>query len=274
MTQPIYRTATRQELDIMSGWAAAEGWNPGLEDADPFHGADPDGFFVAEVAGAPVACISVVNHAAEMAFLGFYICQPEFRGRGLGMALWSHALAHAGARTVGLDGVAAQEANYATSGFVKLGMTRRMAGQLEGQGDDAIRTLAPGDLPQILDWDRAASGYDRAAFLTGWLDDTASRRSLIAPEARAFVTIRRCGEGVKIGPVVAEDAAMALRLIRAALAELPSDQVFIDLFPGSPLAAPLEVLGFAETFAAARMYKGAAPQGDGRLLAIASMELG
>ena len=274
MTSPIYRNARPEELATMSAWAAAEGWNPGLDDAAAFHGADPQGFFVAEVAGAPVACISVVNHAPDMAFLGFYICRREYRGQGIGMALWKSAMTHAGARTVGLDGVAAQEANYATSGFVKLGMTRRLAGALVGQGDPAIRAVAGSDLPQILQWDAAACGYDRPAFLAGWLTDTETRRSLILPEAQAFVTIRRCREGVKIGPVVASDSDTALRLILAALAVLPSEEVFIDVFPGSTLAAPLEVLGFTETFAAARMYKGAAPQGDGRLMAIASMELG
>jgi hypothetical protein len=30
------RPATRAELDRMVDWAAAEGWNPGLADADPF----------------------------------------------------------------------------------------------------------------------------------------------------------------------------------------------------------------------------------------------
>ncbi|MBR9762988.1 MAG: GNAT family N-acetyltransferase [Rhodobacteraceae bacterium] len=274
MSSPRIRTARAEDLATMSAWAAAEGWNPGLEDAVPFHGADPEGFFLAEVGGAPVACISVVNHAPDLAFLGFYICREDYRGQGIGMALWTHAMAHAGARTVGLDGVAAQQANYARSGFVKFGMTRRMAGHLEGRGDAAIRAVAEADHPQILAWDRAACGYDRAAFLTGWLAAIPSRRSLIAPGARAFVTIRRCREGGKIGPVVAPDPDTGLCLIRAALADLPADPVVIDITPDSPLGPVLESLGFTETFAAARMYRGPAPQGDGRQLAIASMELG
>ncbi|NIP17093.1 MAG: N-acetyltransferase, partial [Xanthomonadales bacterium] len=48
----------RDELDTVLDWAAAEGWNPGLEDADAFYRADPDGFFIAEVDGAPAAAIS------------------------------------------------------------------------------------------------------------------------------------------------------------------------------------------------------------------------
>ncbi len=39
MTDYIMRTATRDELDLLIDWAAAEGWNPGLHDAEAFHAA-------------------------------------------------------------------------------------------------------------------------------------------------------------------------------------------------------------------------------------------
>lgn len=42
----IIRPATRAEFDIVVGWAADEGWNPGLGDAGLFRalaGAAPDG---------------------------------------------------------------------------------------------------------------------------------------------------------------------------------------------------------------------------------------
>ena len=100
----ILRNADLSELETVLDWAAAEGWNPGLADAEAFYTADPQGFFVAEADGAPVAAISVVNHDAKNAFLGLYICKPEVRGQGIGFALWQHALRHAGDRSVGLDG--------------------------------------------------------------------------------------------------------------------------------------------------------------------------
>ena len=37
---------TRAELDIGIGWAADEGWNPGLHDADSFYATDPGGFLI------------------------------------------------------------------------------------------------------------------------------------------------------------------------------------------------------------------------------------
>ena len=67
--------------------------------------------------GEPVAAISVVRYDDHFAFLGFYIVKPEMRGRGLGWKIWTAGLAHAGARTIGLDGVVAQQENYRKSGF-------------------------------------------------------------------------------------------------------------------------------------------------------------
>ena len=272
---PVFRTARRDEIDLMLDWAAAEGWNPGIDDADPFHAADPEGFFVADIDGAAIAAISVVNHSERMAFLGFFICRPDMRGRGIGHDLWNHALAHAGARTVGLDGVAAQEANYARSGFVRAGASRRFAGRLADDPGADIRDFRPADLPALLQLDTAACGYARTAFLTAWLAAGTTRHTVVFEGLDGFATIRRCREGCKIGPIVAPDAGSALRLASAASARLPSDTLFIDAAPGNAaLAEKLQDLGFKETFATARMYRGAAPVSDGALQAIATMELG
>ena len=53
----------------------------------------------------------------RFAFLGFYIVRPDLRGRGYGLRIWNAAVDHAGGRTIGLDGVVAQQENYKKSGF-------------------------------------------------------------------------------------------------------------------------------------------------------------
>src|SRR5438270_5682326 len=111
------RQLTRAELGLALDWAAAEGWNPGLGDADCFLQADEGGFLGSFLAGRLVASISVVAYDPAFAFLGLYIVAPAFRGQGFGFALWKAALARLGTRVVGLDGVVAQQDNYARSGF-------------------------------------------------------------------------------------------------------------------------------------------------------------
>ncbi|QYZ71941.1 GNAT family N-acetyltransferase [Neotabrizicola shimadae] len=269
------RTATVDELGLILDWAAAEGWNPGLGDALPFHATDPDGFFLAEAEGRPVAAISVVNHDERHAFLGLYLCLPDWRGRGIGLALWHHALAHAGNRTVGLDGVAAQQANYAKSGFVLQGATTRLAGRLAGATDRAIRPVGPGDVDALVSLDAASGGVKRARFLSRWLEPETGRQSVMLAEGGGFATIRACRSGAKIGPVIAPDADLAMRLVRAALAALPCDTVAIDLpATSAALRDRLQELDFAPVFQTARMSLGPPPQGDGRVQAIATMELG
>ena len=76
------RTMRPDEISLAVDWAAAEGWNPGLADAACFASVDPEGFFIAELDGAPVATISCVNYDARFSFLGFYIVREELRGKG------------------------------------------------------------------------------------------------------------------------------------------------------------------------------------------------
>ena len=54
---------SRDEVqDIAANWAAQEGWNPGLDDADIFYETDNKGFLVGVLDDKPIACISVVKY--------------------------------------------------------------------------------------------------------------------------------------------------------------------------------------------------------------------
>ncbi|MBD3624312.1 MAG: GNAT family N-acetyltransferase, partial [Rhodobacteraceae bacterium] len=178
MTGSLCRVATLPEIEKVLDWAAEEGWNPGLDDAAAFHAADPEGFFIAEVAAQPVAAISVVNHSDDFSFLGLYLCLPEYRGQGIGYSLWTHALAHAGSRTVGLDGVPEQEANYARSGFSLVGRTRRLEGTFPVVTLSAHLATAD-DRDALANLDQRANGFARTTFLETWTAHRASRRTVL-----------------------------------------------------------------------------------------------
>ena len=111
------RPMRRDEVEIALGFAALEGWNPGLHDAACFHAADPGGFLLAECRGQAVGCISAVSYGADFGFIGLYIVAPAWRGQGIGRRLWAAGLARLAGRTIGLDGVPAQQDNYRRSGF-------------------------------------------------------------------------------------------------------------------------------------------------------------
>ena len=62
---------TRDEIDLAIEWAAHEGWNPGLYDAECFYKADPRGFFIGLLENKPIAVVSGVIYDKKYAFGGF-----------------------------------------------------------------------------------------------------------------------------------------------------------------------------------------------------------
>lgn len=273
-----FKHMTLSDLNMVLDWAGEEGWNPGLEDAEAFLASDPDGFFLGQADGKPVASISVANHSETFSFLGLYICKPEFRGRGIGFALWQHAMQHAGERTVGLDGVLDQQANYRKSGFVSAGSTLRFEGELIPAHDLEIRRLVSEDIPDLIELDTAANGFSKECFLQNWLEKRKSRLSVVlAPQGRisGFATIRLCGRGAKIGPVIAPDENAALRLIKAAAHAIDQSQIVVDVpETNTALISGLEQLNMQMTFQTARMYRGEPCEAGPMLQAVSTLELG
>lgn len=280
------RTATRAELDLMVDWAAAEGWNPGQHDADSFHAADPDGFLVGTLDGRPIGCIAVVRYGVDHGFLGFYIMRPEYRGRGLGLALWQAGMARLAGRTVGLDGVVAQQDNYRKSGFVLAWNNVRYEG-IAGAAPEHAGSTAAGSvidlarLPftQVEAYDRPFFPAPRAVFLRAWLRQPGSlaRGLLRAGQLAGYGVIRPCRNGWKIGPLFADDSAAATTLCQHLTARIaPGTPVFLDVPAANPAAVALAVAqGMTPGFETARMYAGPAPQLPlARTFGITTFELG
>src|SRR5262245_61503130 len=162
------RAMHRGEIELAVEWAAREGWNPGLHDAACFAATDPDGFLVGLLDGEPVATISAVRYGLSYAFVGFYIVEPACRGRGYGLRMWEAALATVAGRTVGLDGVVAQQRNYERSGFVLAHRNGRFAGDgLDGGsplGSTPIAAASFVPWPEVVAYDAAMFPDDRARF--------------------------------------------------------------------------------------------------------------
>ncbi|MEX0311905.1 MAG: GNAT family N-acetyltransferase [Tateyamaria sp.] len=267
-----FRTATERELSTVLGWAADEGWNPGIDDAAAFFAADPGGFFVAVDGAEPVAAISVVNHTPDFAFLGLYIVRPAHRGKGIGIGLWRHAMAHAGPRCVGLDGVPEQQANYVRSGFTRAGSTTRFEGSVEAAAGSDIRPATDADIPAMIGMEGAASGVQKRAYMSAWFTNTLNRRSYCSEDG--LVTIRKCRVGAKIGPLVALDADSAWRLIRHAAGAFDGPVIVDVPAQSEALARKCAARGLTPGFETARMYRGPAITGSNAVYAVASLELG
>jgi GNAT superfamily N-acetyltransferase len=279
------RLMKQRELSLAIEWAAREGWNPGLHDAACFHAADPHGFLIGELAGEPVGCISAVSYGGEFGFIGLYIVRPEFRGRGFGMQLWRAAMERLAGMNVGLDGVVAQQANYAKSGFRLAYRNVRYRGVVDrgDVGDVALPSgvIAASEAPfaELAAYDREIFPAARDAFLRSWLTqpDVGAFAVVDGDGLRGYTVVRRCQEGWKIGPLAANDLATARRLYDAAAAHASSGAtLFLDVPAANDAAQRLAAeLGLAPAFETARMYTGADPAIDlGKLFGVTSFELG
>jgi ribosomal protein S18 acetylase RimI-like enzyme len=271
------------EVRLILDWAAAEGWNPGLRDAEAFLAADPEGFLLGRLHGEPAAAISLVRYDDRFAFLGCYIVRPELRGHGHGMAIWRAAIERAGGRTIGLDGVPAQQPNYRRSGFELERRNLRYSGVVRDG-------WAPITEPRLLDmvhvpadelsaYDRSVFGADRPGFVERWL--TLPGHAAVAwrdadDVVRGYGVARPCRSGWKIGPLFADTDAIADALWRWLLAQIGGDRVSFDVPETNAAAVGMaERAGLVVDFETARMYAGRPPNEDRhRVYGVTTFELG
>ncbi|MFJ8660591.1 GNAT family N-acetyltransferase [Streptomyces sp. NPDC093795] len=275
--------ASAQDWELVRSWAAEEGWNPGLADARAFFAQDPRGFFLGRIDGEPVSAISVVTYDDAYAFLGFYLVRPELRGLGHGLATWQAALAHAGDRSVGLDGVPAQQDNYRRSGFSTAYRTARYVGEVPAPdgpvpGVVAARRVDPGALAA---YDSACHHADRPRFLAAWLTTPGHHALVRVVDGRVtgYGVVRPARDEARVGPLFADSPADAAALLDGLAAEargFGSARIAVDMPESNPAAARLaEERGLEPTFETARMYTGPVrPVARERVYGVTTLELG
>jgi GNAT superfamily N-acetyltransferase len=274
------RTMRPDEIALAVDWAAAEGWNPGLADAGCFASVDPEGFFIAELDGAPAATVSCVNYDARFAFLGFYIVRADLRGKGHGLRIWNAAIAHAGARVIGLDGVTAQQENYKKSGFQLAYANVRYGGTVAAPAAPRAEIIALSDVAfaAIEADDATVFPAPRPAFLRAWIGAAGHVGCAVVRDGRpaGWGVIRPCRNGFKIGPLVADNRAAAEAVLSALLAKVGGGEIFLDVPSiNRETIALARDFGLAPVFDTARMYTAAIPPLRlERVFGVTSFELG
>lgn len=276
----VIRPMTRAELDTAVEWAAAEGWNPGMYDAEAFYAADPGGFYAGLLNGELSGSISAVRYASEYAFIGFFIVKPEHRGRKYGLRLWLHAIEAIGDTPTGLDGVLAQTGNYARSGFMDAYHNQRYQGVAAAAAPNPnIATFDAAGFEALEEYDRGCFPGPRRAFLKGWLGLPGARALVYRDEGGlgGYGVIRPARDGYRVGPLFADDPQLADVLFDALVGSVPeSSLVFIDVPQVNPAALSLVTKrSMTPVFETARMYRGPAPSLPvDKVFGVTTLELG
>jgi GNAT superfamily N-acetyltransferase len=253
------RVMKPEEVNIAVAWARQEGWNPGIHDGECFYTIDPAGFFIATEGEKPVAIAVVANYTREFAFGGFFIVHPDYRGKGVGTCISRHAMAHAGSRNLGIDGVLAMQSRYTErDGFIFAYRNKRFEGTGGGTVPEGLVPATGFTFNEIDRFDREHFPAPRSRFLEAWISQPDSS-TLVAfgkdGSVSGFGTIRTCFSGCKIGPLFAVDGEVADRLYRGLAAYAPGLPVYLDVpepnREGLDLAARY---GMELVFETARMY--------------------
>lgn len=279
------RLLKREEMSLILDMAEAEGWNPGIFDAEPFYAADPAGFLVGMLESEPVAVISAVSYGATFGFMGFYIVRPEYRGQGYGLQIFQEAIARLKGRNVGLDGVPEQQENYRNFGFR---FAHRNVRYQVTTGEATVQTLRPGcilvslasqPLEPLFGYDRVFFPEERREFLRHWILQPSTVALGLLQDGRltGYGVMRPCRSGYKIGPLFADTSAVAEAIFNGLIADLPAGvPVFLDVPECNQAAIGLTARHeMTPVFETARMYSGGTPDLSlGRTYGITSFELG
>ncbi|MBA4389867.1 MAG: GNAT family N-acetyltransferase [Syntrophus sp. (in: bacteria)] len=275
----VIRQMAKDDVELAVGWAAQEGWNPGLNDAVCFYGTDPHGFFIGELNGEPIGCISAVSYGDSFGFIGFYIIRKELRGKWYGVELGKRAMSYLGARNIGIDGVVGKIKNYEKFGFTLAHRNIRYEGRGGGSVSTGVVELATIPLETIVSYDAGIFPAQRATFLEQWIiqPDGASLGFLKDKELKGYGVIRPCRTGFKIGPLFADSFHIAERLFDALRGKVSAQTpVILDVPAINPAALALvRDHDMTPVFETGRMYNKEMPAVPiEKVFGITSFELG
>lgn len=270
-----------KEVNIAIEWAAREGWNPGLHDAECYFTADPNGFFMGLIGDEPIAVISAIKYGESFGFLGFYIVKPEYRGKGYGIRIWNAGLKYLEGRNIGLDGVIAQQNNYKKSGFKMAYRNIRYEGTGGGlfPTDSEFVKLSTLPFEAVDSYDRPFFPENRSEFVKSWISQPECHSLGIMNNGKlsGYGVIRVCRVGYKIGPLHADNPELAESLFLALKSRVKSGEpVFLDTPEVNQSAVALaERYNMKVSFETARMYSKQRPDMPlDRIFAVTSYEIG
>jgi GNAT superfamily N-acetyltransferase len=227
------RAMRAADLDLGLRLCRQAGWNQVEADWRRFLALQPDGCFVAELGGTPVATTTTCLFG-PIAWIAMVLVEVNVRRRGVATALLKHALSYLdgqGVSTVRLDATAAGQPVYEKLGFAPEYQLTRYEGIARSGEDVACITEATAALyPEMAVFDHRMTGTQREKMLTRLFAEAPQAVRVLRRHGRldGFVTIRRGANADQIGPCIASSEAGPV-LLGDALSRCAGRPVFLDI---------------------------------------------
>lgn len=208
--------------------AAAEKWVADPWELDFLLAVFPEGCLcVRDNDGKGIAFVSSLRHE-KSGWIGNLIVAEEFRGMGLGEALFRkalEALQTAGVGTFWLTASKMGRSLYERYGFSSIDSIARWVGTGRqrhasyGKHDESFNIA-----PSVISIDSHSWGDRRERLLAATMD-----RGWAVPAESGFIVVQLCGEALQLGPFSALDSDTAEVLFETALRTIPlGTKVFLD----------------------------------------------
>lgn len=279
---PAFRRLTDADLTGAVALSTEAGWNQTEGDWRLMLGFG-QGIGVEAPDSRLVATAMTLPFGGRFAWIAMVLVTAAWRRRGLATDLLRRCMARAedAGLIAGLDATEAGREVYRPLGFndiYSLSRWRAERPQGEAVADNGIRPMTAADLDAVVVLDRAAFGADRSHLLDAFLR-RADGRAFVAPRdggIAGYVLTRDGRVADYLGPLVAEDTAVAEPLLQQALATT-SRPALIDVADHhEDLRKQLESAGFTRERGYTRMLLGRSNPLDDptRVFAIAGPEFG
>jgi GNAT superfamily N-acetyltransferase len=265
------RPMTMDDLALGRRLTQQAGWNQTAEDWQRLLALQPDGCFVGEWGGQPVAT-TMTCIFGPTAWVAAVLVEEAFRRRGLARALMHYALAfldRRGVVTVRLDATPLGRPLYEQLGFRAQFEIARYAGTLPStmSGDD-VASASSEEWEELAALDERITHTDRRKLLFRLFAERPDAVRVVRDDtgAQGWLTARPGAQAVQIGPCVAL-AEVGQRLFAGAWRRYAGQRVYLDVPLPNVLAGNLaEAMGLTVQRRLTRMSRGEPIREEAHLL--------
>ena len=239
-------------------------WPLTIQDIRRLYELEPDGWFCTETDDQYVGQAMGIT-TGSLGCLGMVIIHEDYRRRGIGTSLTTHALNYLrnrGAQTIRLDATPEAYNIYRKLGFFDEFPVYHYIGGVASDNPPLTKILETkpvraGDLEGIIEFDKRLLGVSRAKILKALFNDSRTFLLRQGNEIQGYVMCRGTTRLHWLGPFVANDVPSAEKLLQQVLTEFSDREIRLGV-PGinSSAITLFHKYGFRAEFEITRMYYG------------------